>query len=56
MRNQIQRLPLKNLIRIAGRGLMAFAAREFSEIATIGMVVIVYDSDPPAETNATEPE
>jgi L,D-transpeptidase catalytic domain len=33
-----------------------FAAREFSEIATIGMVVIVYDSDPLAETIATEPE
>jgi N-acetylmuramoyl-L-alanine amidase len=33
-----------------------FAAREFSEIATIGMVVIVYDSDPLAETGATEPE
>src|SRR5215470_1283347 len=29
-----------------------FAAREFSEIATIGMVVIVYDSEPLAETDA----
>ena len=33
-----------------------FAAREFSEIATIGMVVIVYDSDPLAEAGAAEPE
>ena len=33
-----------------------FAAREFSKIATIDMVVIVYDSDPLAETGATEPE
>ncbi|MBO0726399.1 MAG: murein L,D-transpeptidase [Blastocatellia bacterium] len=33
-----------------------FASREFSEIATIGMVVIVYDSDPLAETDAAEPE
>jgi hypothetical protein len=32
-----------------------FASREFSEIATIGMVVIVYDSEPLAETDATEP-
>jgi lipoprotein-anchoring transpeptidase ErfK/SrfK len=31
-----------------------FAAREFSEIATIGMVVIVYDSDPLAEADAAE--
>jgi lipoprotein-anchoring transpeptidase ErfK/SrfK len=29
-----------------------FASREFSEIATIGMVVIVYDSDPLAEADA----
>jgi lipoprotein-anchoring transpeptidase ErfK/SrfK len=29
-----------------------FAARELSEIATIGMVVIVYDGDPLAETGA----
>jgi L,D-transpeptidase catalytic domain len=28
-----------------------FASREFSEIATIGMVVIVYDSDPLAEAD-----
>ncbi len=33
-----------------------FASREFSEIATIGMVVIVYDSDPLAEADAAEPE
>jgi hypothetical protein len=33
-----------------------FAAREFSEIATIGMVVIVYDSDPLAEADASETE
>jgi len=33
-----------------------FAAREFSKIAAIDMVVIVYDSDPLAETGATEPE
>ena len=33
-----------------------FAAREFNEIATIGMVVIVYDSDPLAESNAEEAE
>jgi len=33
-----------------------FAAREFSEIATIGMVVIVYDTDPLAEVGAAEPE
>jgi L,D-transpeptidase catalytic domain len=31
-----------------------FASREFSEIATIGMVVIVYDSDPLAEADAAE--
>jgi len=29
-----------------------FAAREFNEIATVGMVVIVYDSDPLAEADA----
>ena len=33
-----------------------FSAREFSEIATIGMAVIVYDSDPLAETDTAEPE
>ena len=33
-----------------------FASREFSEIATIGMVVIVYDSDPLAEADAAETE
>jgi lipoprotein-anchoring transpeptidase ErfK/SrfK len=33
-----------------------FAAREFSQIATIDMVVIVYDSDPPAEADAAQPE
>src|SRR5262247_4071481 len=33
-----------------------FAAREFSKIAAIDMVVIVYDRDPLAETVATEPE
>jgi N-acetylmuramoyl-L-alanine amidase len=33
-----------------------FAAREFNEIATIGMVVIVYDSDPLAEAGAAEIE
>jgi hypothetical protein len=33
-----------------------FASREFSEIATIGMVVIVYDSEPLAETDAADPE
>jgi cell wall hydrolase len=33
-----------------------FAAREFNELATIGMVVIVYDSDPLAESNAAEAE
>jgi hypothetical protein len=33
-----------------------FAAREFSEIATIGMAVIVYDSSPLAEADAAEPE
>jgi hypothetical protein len=32
-----------------------FASREFSEIATIGMVVIVYDSNPLAQTGAAEP-
>jgi lipoprotein-anchoring transpeptidase ErfK/SrfK len=31
-----------------------FAARELSEIANIGMVVIVYDSDPLAETDASD--
>jgi hypothetical protein len=31
-----------------------FAAREFSEIVTIGMVVFVYNSDPLAETDAAE--
>jgi len=33
-----------------------FAAREFSEIATVGMVVIVYNSDPLAQTDDAEPE
>jgi peptidoglycan hydrolase-like protein with peptidoglycan-binding domain len=33
-----------------------FAAREFSAITTVGMVVIVYDSDPVAEAGAAEPE
>jgi lipoprotein-anchoring transpeptidase ErfK/SrfK len=33
-----------------------FASREFSEIATIGMAVIIYDSEPLAETDAAEPE
>jgi N-acetylmuramoyl-L-alanine amidase len=33
-----------------------FAAREFSEIATIGMVVIVYDTAPLAEADAAEIE
>jgi hypothetical protein len=33
-----------------------FAAREFSEIATISMAVIVYESDPLAETDTAEPE
>jgi hypothetical protein len=33
-----------------------FASQEFSEIATIGMVVIVYDSEPLAEADAVEPE
>src|SRR5215813_9718423 len=33
-----------------------FAAREFSEIATIGMVVIVYDSDPLGEAGSAETE
>ena len=33
-----------------------FAAREFSEIATVGMVVIVYGSDPLAEAEAAETE
>src|SRR5262249_29217310 len=31
-----------------------FASREFSEIATIGMVVIVYDSEPLAATDAAD--
>jgi lipoprotein-anchoring transpeptidase ErfK/SrfK len=31
-----------------------FAAREFSEIATIGMVVIVYEGDPLAKADAVE--
>jgi N-acetylmuramoyl-L-alanine amidase len=31
-----------------------FASREFSELATIGMAVIVYDSDPLAEADAAE--
>jgi cell wall hydrolase len=33
-----------------------FAAREFSKLATVGMVVLVYDSDPLAEAGAAEPE
>jgi lipoprotein-anchoring transpeptidase ErfK/SrfK len=33
-----------------------FASQEFSEIATIGMAVIVYDSEPLAETDAADPE
>ena len=33
-----------------------FASREFSEIVTIGMVVIVYDSNPLAQIGAGEPE
>jgi hypothetical protein len=33
-----------------------FAAREFSAIATVGMVVIVYDNDPLAEAGAAQPE
>jgi peptidoglycan hydrolase-like protein with peptidoglycan-binding domain len=33
-----------------------FAARGFSEIATIGMVIIVYDSDPLAEAGAAGPQ
>ena len=33
-----------------------FAAREFSKIASIGMVVIVYDTDPLAEAGAGAPE
>jgi N-acetylmuramoyl-L-alanine amidase len=33
-----------------------FAAREFNEIATIGMVVIVYDSNPLSEAAAAEAE
>ncbi|HET7006104.1 MAG TPA: L,D-transpeptidase family protein [Candidatus Binatia bacterium] len=33
-----------------------FASREFSEIAAVGMVVIVYDSDLLAQTVAAEPE
>jgi lipoprotein-anchoring transpeptidase ErfK/SrfK len=32
-----------------------FASQEFSEIATIGMVVIVYDSDPLAQTDSAKP-
>jgi lipoprotein-anchoring transpeptidase ErfK/SrfK len=32
-----------------------FASQEFSEIATIGMVVIIYDSEPLAETDSAEP-
>jgi len=32
-----------------------FASREFSEIADIGMVVIVYDSDPLAQTDSAKP-
>jgi lipoprotein-anchoring transpeptidase ErfK/SrfK len=31
-----------------------FASREISEIATIGMVVIVYDSDPLADVDTAE--
>jgi lipoprotein-anchoring transpeptidase ErfK/SrfK len=33
-----------------------FAAREFSAIASVGMVVIVYDTDPLAEAGAAQPE
>jgi lipoprotein-anchoring transpeptidase ErfK/SrfK len=33
-----------------------FASREFSEIATIGMIVIVYDGDPLAENDDAESE
>lgn len=33
-----------------------FAARELSKIASVGMVVIVYDTDPLAELGAAEPE
>jgi hypothetical protein len=33
-----------------------FASQEFSEIATIGIVVMVYDSEPLAETDAADPE
>jgi hypothetical protein len=33
-----------------------FAARDLSKIATVGMVVIVYDTDPLAEVGAAEPE
>jgi N-acetylmuramoyl-L-alanine amidase len=33
-----------------------FAAREFSKIASIGMVVIVYDTDPLAEVGAAQPK
>ncbi|MBO0859696.1 MAG: murein L,D-transpeptidase [Chloracidobacterium sp.] len=33
-----------------------FAAREFSKIASIGMAVIVYDSDPLTDLNTGEPE
>jgi len=32
-----------------------FAAREFSEIMTIGMVIVVYNSDTLAQTGAAEP-
>jgi lipoprotein-anchoring transpeptidase ErfK/SrfK len=32
-----------------------FASREFSEITAIGMVVIVYDSDPLAQTDSAKP-
>jgi lipoprotein-anchoring transpeptidase ErfK/SrfK len=33
-----------------------FAARELSKIANVGMVVIVYDTDPLAEVGAAQPE
>jgi hypothetical protein len=33
-----------------------FAAREFSAIATVGMVVIVYDTDPLAEAGVAQPK
>jgi N-acetylmuramoyl-L-alanine amidase len=32
-----------------------FASQEFSEIAAIGMIVIVYDSDPLAQTDSAKP-